>query len=451
MSLDDYLKQRRESAQQQGARPQTTDQARVNGTMVLLREVRDRLTQDSDLKTLPPEQARSLARQRGWRIIEELSEGAFRHLILGAQDKSDLLERLLQSMFGFGVLEPLLRDPTITEIMINGPQRIFIERTEGTRSQSVVATDRHGQPLQFVSLEELNLVIEKIVAPLNRKVDESDPVVDARLPDGSRVNVVLHPISLDGTAITIRRFPRHWTIDELVAVGSLSQELADLLKLMVEARYNIIVSGGTGSGKTTFLNALSQFIRPMERIITVEDSAELQLRTAENIIRMETRPANIEGKGAIAIRDLVKSALRMRPDRIIVGECRGGEAIDMLQAMNTGHDGSLTTGHANTATDMLRRLETMVLMSGLDLPLYAIRQQISSAVDIIVQLSRLSDRSRRVVQVTEVLGLENGDIVTQDLLLREGLGELRPTGARLTRRHKFIAAGIQPRSPLLEF
>jgi pilus assembly protein CpaF len=305
--------------------------------------------------------------------------------------------------------------------------------------------------VQFDDDDHVRRVIDRIVSPLGRHVDEASPIVDARLPDGSRVNVVIPPISLVGPTITIRKFTKEkLRVDDLIRFGSMTPEIADFLKACVHARLNVVISGGTGSGKTTLLNVLSNFIPDDERIISIEDSAELQL-AKEHWIRMETRPANIEGTGAVTARDCMKATLRMRPDRVIVGECRGGEALDMLQAMNTGHDGSLTTGHANTPRDMLSRLETMVLMAGMDLPVRAIREQISSAVDVIIQQSRMRDHSRKVTHITEVQGMEGDKIILQDIFLFDQeafengkvIGSIKPTGVRPKFMSKIEDAGIQ--------
>jgi pilus assembly protein CpaF len=410
----------------------------------LLKKVQDRLTGEVSLKGLDPEAARKVAADRAWTMLDEELERGYRQLAPSSEVKRQLLDRLLQMMFGFGVLEPFIHDPTVTEIMVNGTDRIYIEQHHKLQ----LARDASGNPLTFPSDKEALRVIQRIVAPINRKVDESDPVVDARLPNGSRVCIVLPPVALDGPSITIRKFPdRPYTMDDLVRFGSVPQPVADLLSQLVQARYNLVISGGTGSGKTTFLNALSMFIPPDQRLVTIEDAAELKLAKAENIVRMETRPANVEGRGAIAIRDLVKAALRMRPDRIIVGEVRGGEALDMLQAMNTGHDGSLTTGHANSAQDMLSRLETMVLGAGAELPLPAIRAQISSAVDLIVHIAKLRDGGRRMVQLTEILELRGDQLITQNLLALQrgpdGQYRLAPTGNRLARTDKLEMAGLE--------
>lgn len=346
--------------------------------------------------------------------------------------KAELKTRLFDSMRRLDILQPLVDDKAITEIMVNGPEDIFIER-DGR-------VERHK--LTFDSVKRLEDVIQNIVSRVNRRVDESSPVVDARLPDGSRVNVVLPPIALNGPIMTIRKFPeKPMTIEQLIGFNSLTPEVADFLEKLVVARYNMFVSGGTGSGKTTFLNVLSNFIPKDERIVTIEDSAELQISQIENLVRLETRIASIEGKAAVTIRDLIKSALRMRPDRIIVGEVRGAEALDMLQAMNTGHDGSLSTGHANTTKDMLSRLETMVL-SGTQIPLDAVRHQIASAVDIIIHLSRLRDRSRRVVEICELLSYTDGKFEMNSLFQFEETGEKDGViqGGLVRTKNKFVNA-----------
>ncbi|ARK31999.1 CpaF family protein [Halalkalibacter krulwichiae] len=383
-----------------------------------------------------------------WHYLEKESEKEFRDLLLTNKERQILAEEIRQQMIGYGIIDPLVKDESITEIMINGIHQIFIEQ----RGQLALALDEDGNPLAFQNETELLNLIEKIVAPINRKIDESDPIVDARLPDGSRVNIVIRPVSLEGPIVTIRKFPDNpYTMEQLIEFGAIDQRVASLLHRLVNAKYNIVISGGTGSGKTTFLNALSMYIPPRERIITVEDSAELKLNQIVNLVRLETRPPNIEKKGEITMRDLVKTALRMRPDRIVVGEVRGGEALDMLQAMNTGHDGSLTTGHANSAADMLSRLETMVLMSGLELPISAIRRQISSAVEIIVQLGRMRDGSRKVLQITEVREMVNGEIDCVDLFKWKMdphlstnsclVGQLESTGEDLMQTGKWEAAG----------
>lgn len=319
--------------------------------------------------------------------------------------KNRIRQKAFYSMRGLDVLTPLLEDDTVTEIMVNGSHRIYVERG-GVISLS---------GLEFSSESKYRDVIQKIVSGANRVVNESDPIVDARLPDGSRVNVVLSPVSLDGSSMTIRKFPREpMTMDKLVDIGSLSRDAADFLALLVKSRYNILISGGTGSGKTTFLNALSDSIPDTERVITIEDSAELQLKHVDNLVRLEVRNAYVEGARSISIRDLIRSSLRMRPDRIVVGEVRGQEAADLLTSLNTGHDGGLSSIHANSAVDMLVRLETMVL-TGCDIPLGALRRQIASAVDIIIQLGRLRDHSRRVLEIVEVLDVKDGEIRTNTL------------------------------------
>src|SRR5437588_5222100 len=361
-------------------------------------------------------------------------------LALTRAERVRMLEQITDEILGLGPLEPLLRDETITEVMVNGPQQVYIER-EGRLELTNVT---------FQNDEHVMKIIQRIIAPIGRRIDESSPMVDWRLVDGSRVDSILPPLSLVGPIITIRKFAATpFTVEDLIRFGTATPEMFEFLEACVKARLNIFVSGGTGSGKTTMLNILSSFIPDDERIITIEDAAELQLRQ-EHVITLESRPANIEGKGAIPIRELVRNALRMRPDRIVVGECRGGEALDMLQAMNTGHDGSMSTGHANAPRDMLARLETMVLMAGMDLPLRAIREQIASAVDLIVHQNRLKDGSRKIVNITEVQGMEGDVIVMQDIFVFEQTavvegkiqGRLRPTGIRPKFVEKFDASGI---------
>lgn len=356
-------------------------------------------------------------------------------------ERDYIVESLFAEIIGYGPIQPLLEDPTITEVMVNSPNQVYVERAGKLEMTSVTFVDS-GQVMQL---------IEKIVAPLGRRIDESSPMVDARLPDGSRVNAIIPPLALKGPSITIRKFSRDpLKIDDLVRFGTLSRAMAIFLEACVKARLNVIVAGGTGSGKTTTLNVLSSFIPEDERIVTIEDAAELQLQQ-EHVVSLETRPPNIEGRGEITVRQLVRNALRMRPDRIVVGEVRSGEALDMLQAMNTGHDGSLTTAHANGPRDVLSRLETMVLMAGMELPVKAIREQIASAVDLVVQQSRLRDGSRRVTHITEVLGMEGDTIVMQDLFLFQQIdldpegklvGEFRPTGLRPKFFEKILSSGI---------
>lgn len=316
-------------------------------------------------------------------------------------EKVDIVQQIYSSIRGLGLLDTIISDDTITEVMINGHENIFIEK-----SGRLIKLDK-----QFESQRRLEDIIQRIVGLAGREVNQANPIVDTRLPDGSRVNVVLPPIALCGPTVTIRKFSKNpMTIERLIAYGSITQDIADVLKLLVKAKYNIFIAGGTGSGKTTFLNALSNYIPKDERVITIEDSAELQITGVDNLVSLETRNANSSGSGEVTIRDLIKSSLRMRPERIVVGEVRGGEALDMLQAMNTGHDGSLSTGHANSTKDMLSRLETMVLQGSEGLPIEAIRQQIASAVDIIIHLSRLRDKSRKTMEISEVTGYENGEI-----------------------------------------
>jgi len=355
-------------------------------------------------------------------------------------DRQRLAQEILDEILGFGPITPLLLDLTVTEIMVNGPKQIYVERQGRLEPVGI----------SFYDDAHVLHIIEKIVAPLGRRIDESQPMVDARLPDGSRVNAIIPPLALNGPTLTIRKFAKDpYRVDDLVRFGTLTAEMARFIEACVKGRLNIVVSGGTGSGKTTTLGVLSSFIPDDERIITIEDAAELQLQQ-DHVVTLETRPPNIEGKGAITIRDLVRNALRMRPERIIVGEVRSGEALDMLQAMNTGHDGSLTTGHANSPRDMLARLETMVLMAGMDLPIRAIREQTSSAIDLIVQQSRLRDGSRKITHITEVLGMEGDVIVLQDIFKYEQTGVdkngkvqgyFRATGIRPQFVERLAAAG----------
>ena len=361
-------------------------------------------------------------------------------LALTRAERVRMLEQITDEILGLGPLEPLLRDATITEVMVNGPQQVYIERDGKLELTGVT----------FQNDEHVMKIIQRIIAPIGRRIDESSPMVDARLVDGSRVNAIIPPLSLVGPVVTIRKFAASpFTVDDLIRFGTSTPEMFEFLEACVKARLNIFVSGGTGSGKTTTLNVLSSFIPDDERIVTIEDAAELQLRQ-EHVVTLEARPSNIEGKGAVPIRELVRNALRMRPDRIVVGEVRSGEALDMLQAMNTGHDGSMSTGHANSPRDMLARLETMVLMAGMDLPLRAIREQTASAVDLIVHQNRLKDGTRKIVSITEVQGMEGDVIVMQDVFVFEQTGvtegkiegRLKPTGIRPKFAEKFEAAGI---------
>lgn len=375
--------------------------------------------------------------------IEELVNQQYASEYLPINQKVEIVEQVYSAIRGFGLLDLIMKDDTITEVMINGPKEIFIEK-----SGHVIRMNE-----EFESDRKLEDIIQKIVGMAGREVNQSNPIVDTRLPDGSRVNVVLPPISLKGPIVTIRKFSKApMTIAKLIEYGSLTQEIADVLEVLVKAKFNIFIAGGTGSGKTTFLNAISNFIPKDERIITIEDSAELQITGVENLVSLETRNANNAGVGAVTIRDLIKSALRMRPERIIVGEVRGAEALDMLQAMNTGHDGSLSTGHANSTSDMLSRLETMVLTGAEGLPLEAVRQQIASAVDIIIHLSRMRDKSRKTMEITEVVGLSDGKIVLnplytfqedQDSTLEKVSGKLQRTSHPLKNDFKLKLMGYK--------
>lgn len=368
-------------------------------------------------------------------------------MLAAGADRAIVTREIVEEVVGFGPITPLLLDDSVSEVMVNGPKQVYVERKGKL----------HLTDVAFRNDEHVMQIIERIVAPIGRRVDEASPMVDARLPDGSRVNVIIPPLSLKGPSITIRKFSRDpFTIDDLINFGTLTPEMAALIEACVRVRLNIVVSGGTGSGKTTTLNVLSSFIPADERIVTIEDSAELQLRQ-DHVITLETRPPNIEGRGAITMRDLVRNSLRMRPDRIVVGEVRSGEALDMLQAMNTGHDGSLTTGHANTPRDMIARLETMVLMAGMELPVKAIREQIASAVDLIIQQSRLRDGSRKITHITEVLGMEGDTITLQDIFIFEQtgvdmngkiVGKLKATGIRPKFAEKLESEGIYLASDL---
>jgi len=363
------------------------------------------------------------------------------NILFNLSTKNQMLEWILADIIGYGPIEPLLKDPDITEIMVNGYDKVYVERF-GLIEPTDVKFDNDAHLLR---------IIDRIVSPIGRRVDETSPMVDARLPSGYRVNATIPPLSLVGPVLTIRKFATiPFTINDLIANGTLSMALASFLKSCVEARVNIVVSGGTGTGKSTFLNVLSSFIPIAERVITIEDTAELQLHQP-HVVRLEKRPPNIEGKGEITIRQLVINALRMRPDRIIVGECRGGEALDMLQAMNTGHDGSMTTIHSNSPRDALRRIETMVMMAGMELPLKAIREQVASSIELIIHQERLKDGTRKITKVSEVQGMEGDTIVMQDLFIynyfgiQNGIvkGNLVPTGLRPQFLHKLTANGIE--------
>ncbi len=376
----------------------------------LKRELREEILQGMSYERQMTDE--ELAQVIDGKILEQMEREP-----MALRDRLRLQKELFDSFRRLDILQELVDDPGITEIMVNGPEEVFVE-TEGRIRR---------WEKSFESREQLLELIRQIVSRVNRTVNTASPIVDARLEDGSRVHVVLEPVALNGPILTIRKFPDPITMDRLLEYGSVTREAADLLKTLAAARYNIFVSGGTGAGKTTFLNALSEFIPPEERVITIEDSAELKLAHIENLVRLETRNANGEGQGAIGIGMLIRAALRMRPDRIVIGEVRGQEAVDLLQAMNTGHDGSFCTGHANSCRDMLARLETMVLM-GMELPLPAIRSQIASALDVMVHVARMRNRSRKVTAIEEVVGIENGEIVLRPLFSLDGEGELRKAG-----------------------
>lgn len=399
----------------------------------LKRELRTKVQERIDF-------GKDLSDQEVEETIDEVLLGQESLSICPVEMRRRLKKELFDSLRRLDILQIFVEDSSVTEIMINGKDHIFVEQDGRLRKLDV----------SFESVEKLQDVIQQIVSGCNRVVNEASPIVDARLPNGARVNIVMNPVALNGPIVTIRRFPdKPITMEKLLQKDSLSVEAAEFLEKLVKAKYNIFISGGTGSGKTTFLNVLSHFIPADERVITIEDSAELQLQGLTNLVRLETRNSNVEGCREITVRELIKSSLRMRPDRIIVGEVRGAEAIDMLQCLNTGHDGSMSTGHANSARDMLARLENMVLM-GMELPLAAIRQQIASGVDIVVHLGRLRDKSRRVMEIVEILGCENNEIKMNPLFLFEELGEdsegnivgrLQRKGV-LLRENKFKAAGL---------
>lgn len=401
----------------------------------LIPQLRDHLINHYDLNNISDDDLSDEIE----RLVNDYASG----VRLTISQRASLIDQVYSSIRGLGILDSIMDDPNITEVMVNGPENVFVERNG--RVERI--------PETFESERKLEDIIQRIVARAGREVNQANPIVDTRLADGSRVNVVLPPVSLNGAILTIRKFSKTpMTIRQLIRYGSLTQDVADQLEMLVKAKYNIFISGGTGSGKTTFLNALSNYIPAGERIITIEDSAELQLAHVDNLVSLETRNANTSGVGEVSMRDLIKSSLRMRPDRIVVGEVRGPEALDMLQAMNTGHDGSLSTGHANSTADMLSRLETMVLTGASGLPLPAVRSQIASAVDIIVHLSRLRDHSRKTVEITEVLGVENGVIQLNPLYvfeedanstLEKVSGSLKRTDNPLVNDFKLKLAGIR--------
>ncbi|MBF0672755.1 MAG: CpaF family protein [Salinibacterium sp.] len=423
------------TAERTGALPpprEALGKLKARATQALFANLGSRLTDT----TLTQQQLHELVRRELATIV------AAEELPLTTEERTRLSQEVIDDVLGFGPLQRFLDDDEVTEIMVNGPNQIYIERS-GHLERSRV---------RFASEQHLRNIIERIVLRVGRRIDESSPLVDARLEDGSRVNAIIPPLAVDGSTLTIRKFSRDpFQVDDLVNFGTLTPQLATVLDACVKARLNILVSGGTGTGKTTLLNVLSSFIPEDERIVTIEDAVELQLQQP-HVVRLESRPANIEGRGEISIRDLVRNSLRMRPDRIIVGEVRGGESLDMLQAMNTGHDGSISTLHANSPRDALSRLETMVLMGGLDLPLRAIRDQIASSVDVIVQITRLRDGTRRVTNVTEVAGMEGDRIQLQDAFEFDHaagvdangrfLGTVRPTGLRPAFADRFQELGI---------
>ncbi len=415
-----------------GANSKAPDMGKVKSYLL------DALTREVGNELIPSDQRRQV-------IYQRLNQTYARTgLHFSEPVKKQLFRDVFDEMMGYGPIQPLLDDPQISEIMVNGPRLVYVER-----SGKVGKTD-----VYFDNNEHILQIIQRIVAPLGRRVDPDHPTVDARLPDGSRVNAVIPPVAIDGPTITIRKFSKErLSFEQLIKYGSLTEEMAEFLQACVVARFNILISGGTGSGKTTLLNMLSGFIPEDERIVTIEDAAELQLHQ-EHVVRLETKPPNFDGSGGITIRDLVRNSLRMRPERIVVGEVRGGEALDMLQAMNTGHDGSLTTLHANTPRDAISRLETMALMSGLDLPIRVVREQIASAVDLIVQQTRLRDGSRKVTQITELAGMEGDTVVLTDIFKFEQtgidtngkvLGTLKPTGIRPLFSQRLEVAGFKLR------
>ncbi|WP_407269471.1 CpaF family protein [Radiobacillus sp. PE A8.2] len=408
------------STSQKVIKPKKENKKQAELKNLIHKQILQEMKADEDINSILPK-----IDDMAMEIIKE--DESFR----GNIDRKQVVDDLINDLTGFGPINPLLMDEDVSEVMVNGPNQVYCER-----KGKLVLTD-----ITFRDNEHVMNVIEKIVAPIGRRIDESSPMVDARLPDGSRVNAIIPPLALNGPTITIRKFEKDpFVIDDLIRFGTLTAEMATFLDACVKARLNMFISGGTGSGKTTTLNVLSNFIPNDERIVTIEDAAELQLGQ-EHIVSLESRPPNIEGKGSITIRDLVRNSLRMRPDRVVIGEVRGAEALDMLQAMNTGHDGSLATGHSNSPRDMISRLETMVLLAGVDLPVKAIREQIAGAIDVIIQQSRLKDGSRRITKVTEVQGLEGDIIVLQDIFTYEqkGINENGTINGRL------IPTGVRPK------
>ncbi len=405
----------------QDAKPANDQKRMLELSLWIVDRIQASLGNQTELKRSP--ETERLLQERFARIYQQAN------VHLSDQDVKKLFAMVCDELFGFGPLQPLLDDDTISEVMVNGPNKVYIEQKGKLKLTDV----------RFASDEHVLKIIDRIIRPLGRRIDRKWPMVDARLPDGSRVNAIIPPCAIDGSTITIRKFSKNkLKVDDLIRFGSMTPEMAEFLRACVVSRLNIVVAGGTGSGKTTLLNVLSNFIPEDERIITIEDSAELQL-AQDHVVRLEAKPPEIDGTGRVTIRDLVINSLRMRPERIVIGECRGGETLDMLQAMNTGHDGSLTTLHANTPRDAIARMETMALMAGMEMPLKVIREQIASAIDLIVQQTRLEDGSRKVAYITEVQGMEGDTVVLQDIFKLEILGktgegkiiaELRPTGVR---------------------
>jgi pilus assembly protein CpaF len=399
----------------------TTQQRILELSLWIVDRIQGSLGNQTELKRTPESE----------RLLQERFTNYYRQSGVSLNDAQvkQLYEMVNDELFGFGPIEPLLRDDTVTEVMVNGPNTVYIEQ----RGKLTMT------PIRFANDDHVLKVIDRIIRPLGRRIDRKWPMVDARLPDGSRVNAIIPPCAIDGPSITIRKFSKKkLTIDDLIRFGSITAEMAEFLRACVVSRLNIVVSGGTGSGKTTLLNVLSNFVPEDERIVTIEDSAELKL-AQDHVVRLEAKPAEIDGTGRVAIRDLVINSLRMRPERVVIGECRGGETMDMLQAMNTGHDGSLTTLHANTPRDAISRMETMALMAGMDMPVRVIREQVASAIDLIVQQTRLDDGQRKVSYITEVQGMEGDVVVLQDIFLLDVKGkspegkvmaELKPTGTR---------------------
>lgn len=448
MSLRERLSKGSGSAQQQdgeGAEPRSTSPSSRDE---IVRSLHYLLIEDMGAELEGAKDSAFTRRTIEGKLQEFLDEDS---TPLSVVDRREIIDAVADNILGYGPIEPLLNDPTVTEVMVNSPENVYVER-----GGKLYLTDR-----KFIDEDHLLRIIDKIASEVGRRIDESSPMVDARLPDGSRVNAVIHPLAINGPMLTVRKFSHEpFTVQDLIGFQTLTPALAEFLEAVVRGRLNVLISGGTGSGKTTLLNVVSQFVPEDERIITIEDAAELKLYQ-HHLLRLEARPANIEGRGQITIRDIVKNSLRMRPDRIIVGEVRGAEALDMLQAMNTGHDGSLSTVHANSPRDALARVETMVMMAGFDLPVWAIRQQSASALDLIIHLARLRDGTRRVTHVSEVEGMEGDTIVLQDIFTFDfsaGIdedgrfrGKLKSTGLRPKFMRKLQDYGIEVPSQLFEY